>query len=137
MIIRSLYIAVALVCLSHAPMQASGSRLVEGAAQAPPGHSAQQPIQRLVSAPLPGHTSAVGQPSLYKPDNLYEYIDGGADVYLLYDFQQLLHQQLKDGGAELTADIYEMRTPEDAFGIYAAERSPSYQFIMLGVDGYR
>src|SRR4051794_27389697 len=122
MIIRSVYIAVALACLSHVPMQASGSR----AAQAPAGHSARQPIQRLVSAPLPGHTTAVGQPSLYKPDNLYEYIDGGADVYLLYDFQQLLHQELKDGGAELTADIYEMRTPEDAFGIYAAERSPSY-----------
>jgi hypothetical protein len=94
-------------------------------------------LQRLISSPLPGHTAAQGSPSVYTPDTLYQYIDGGADVYLLYDFQSLLHQELKNGAAELTADIYELRTPEDAFGIYAAERSPSYKFATIGVEGYR
>lgn len=94
-------------------------------------------LQRLVNSPLPGHITTQGQPSFYKPDTLYQYIDGAADVYLLYDFQQLLHQELKSGSAELTADIYEMRSPEDAFGIYAAERSSSYQFAALGTEGYR
>lgn len=98
---------------------------------------AQQQLQRLVSAPLPGHTTADGAPSFYKADTLYQYIDGGADVYLLYDFQILLHQELKNGATEVTADIYEMRTPDDAFGIYSAERSASYKFATLGIEGYR
>lgn len=94
-------------------------------------------MQRFISTPLPAHTSPQGQPSSYKPDSLYQYIDGAADVYLLYDFQALLHQDLKSGAAELTADIYEMRTSEDAFGIYAAERSSSYKFAVIGTEGYR
>jgi hypothetical protein len=60
--------------------------------------------------------------SFYKPDTLYEYIDGGADVYLLYDFQRLLHQNFRTPGGELTADIYDLGKPENAFGIYSAAR---------------
>jgi len=45
-------------------------------------------------------------------------------VYLLYDFQVLLHQDFKAGAADITADVYDMGKPEDAFGIYSAERSP-------------
>ena len=107
------------------------------AAGSPVPNVAQQQLQRFLSAPLPGHTVLAGQPSFYGADNLYEYIDGGADVYLLYDFQLLLHEELKNGPAELTADIYQMRTPEDAFGIYSAERSSSYKFITTGIEGYR
>lgn len=107
-----------------------------GAVPASPDVSQQQ-LQKFLSAPLPGHASAPQPPAFYKADSLYQYIDGGADVYLLYDFQLLLHQELKSGSAELTADIYEMRTTEDAFGIYAAERSPSYKFATIGVEGYR
>lgn len=74
--------------------------------------------------------------SFYKPDTLYEYIDGGADVYLLYDFQRLLHQNFRTPGGELTADIYDLGKPENAFGIYSAERSPRYKFVTLaGCDG--
>ncbi|PYQ45197.1 MAG: hypothetical protein DMG99_02225 [Acidobacteria bacterium] len=68
---------------------------------------------------------------------MYEYIDGGADVYLLYDFQRLLHQNFRTPGGELTADIYDLGKPENAFGIYSAERSPRYKFVTLGVEGYR
>jgi hypothetical protein len=75
--------------------------------------------------------------SFYKPDTLYEYIDGGADVYLLYDFQRLLHQNFRTPGGELTADIYDLGKPENAFGIYSAERSPRYKFVTLGVRWLR
>jgi hypothetical protein len=106
----------------------------------PPTHSsafAQKPLEDLLSEPLPGGAIPQGQPSSYKPDTLYQYIDGGADIYLLYEFRSLLHQDFKSGDAELTADIYDMGKPEDAFGIYAAERSPGYKFIAIGAEGYR
>jgi len=90
-----------------------------------------------LSAPLPSQIKPQETPAFYKPDSLYQYIDGGADVYLLYDFRVLLHQNFKSGAAELTADVYDMGRPEDAFGIYAAERSARYKFVPIGIEGYR
>src|SRR5579864_8402812 len=97
----------------------------------------QKQIQTLLSAPLPGKVVPEEAPAFYKPDSLYQYIDGGADVYLLYDFRVLLHQNFKSGSAEVTADVYDMGRREDAYGIYAAERSPKYKFLAIGVEGYR
>lgn len=94
-------------------------------------------LQSFASDPLPiGVTRGEGA-SFYNPDTLYEYIDGGADVYLLYDFQRLLHQNFKTRDGELTVDIYDLGKPENAFGIYSAERSPRYKFVTIGVEGYR
>jgi hypothetical protein len=94
-------------------------------------------VAGFLREPLPGRAGAQAPPSFYGPEGLYQYIDGGADIYLLYGFKTLLHQDFKSGGAELTVDIYEMDKAEDAFGIYAAERSPGYKFISIGVEGYR
>jgi hypothetical protein len=97
----------------------------------------QKHLLTFVAAPLPGHFIAQGTPSFYGPDQLYQFMDGGADVYLLYDFQVLLHQDFKSGQAELSTDIFDMGSAEDAFGIYAAERSPSYRFLDIGIEAYR
>jgi hypothetical protein len=99
--------------------------------------SAHPQFAKLLAAPLPGHPKPEAEPSFYKPDTLYQYIDGGADVYLLYDFQLLLHQDFKAGAADMTADVYDMGKPEDAFGVYSAERSPKYNYIPVGAEGYR
>jgi hypothetical protein len=101
------------------------------------GASGQSQFAKLLSEPLPGHPKPQAEASLYKPDSLYQYIDGGADVYLLYNFQLLLHQEFKAGAADFTADVYDMGKPEDAFGIYSAERSPKYNYIPVGAEGYR
>jgi len=98
---------------------------------------AQKRIASFLRDPLPARTSAQEPPAFYSPDSLYQYIDGGADIFLLYDFQLLLHQNLKNAQAELNVDIYDMGKPEDAFGIYAAERSTRYAFVPIGIEGYR
>jgi Family of unknown function (DUF6599) len=64
-------------------------------------------------------------------------MDGGADIYLLYDFQELLHEAFKSVRANLSVDIFDMGSPEDAFGMYAAERSPSNSFLTIGIEAYR
>jgi hypothetical protein len=94
-------------------------------------------LSTFLRQPLPGHALAQGNSSTYDADSLYQYIDGGADIYLLYDFKTLLHQNVKSDANEVTADIYEMGNREDAFGIYSSERSSSYTFLPIGAEGYR
>lgn len=99
--------------------------------------AAQKQFASLLREPLPNHAAAQDPPTFYNPESLYQYIDGGADIYLLYDFKNVLHQDFKGGAADVTVDIYDMGKSEDAFGIYAAERSPTYKFVSIGAEGYR
>jgi hypothetical protein len=128
-----------LICavLGAGIVQAQSAVLRNGATRAQSANTGHERLLRLLSEPLPGHAAAQAPPFFYNSDSLYEYIDGGADVYLLYNFQVLLHQDFKSAGAELTADIYDMGRPEDAFGMYAAERSPGYNYVTVGIEGYR
>lgn len=123
-------LALAALQAPSSPSQASGSRT-------PAPEAAQKQLASLLREPLPGKAGAQAPPSFYNPETLYQYIDGGADIYLFYDFKNLMHQGFKSGAAELTVDIYDMGRTEDAFGIYAAERSPTYKFISIDAEGYR
>jgi len=97
----------------------------------------EQQLLRLVPDPLPAGLAAQGTPAFFKPETLYQYMDGGADAFLSYDFQTLLHQEFRAGEVELTVDVFDMGTPENAFGIYAAERAPWYNFIPIGTEAYK
>ncbi|MBN1895376.1 hypothetical protein JW906_12820 [bacterium] len=76
-----------------------------------------------------------GQPVFFS-DNLWEYINGGAEAYHQYDFFALFHQVFLAGDAEVTVDIYDMGSLENAFGIYSSERSPDYRFLPVGSQGF-
>ena len=54
--------------------------------------------------------------------NLYDYLDGGAELYLAYDFQNLLVQDYKAGETSITIEVYEMGTSQDAFGLYSLDQ---------------
>lgn len=75
---------------------------------------------------------------IYYPENLFEYINGAAEIYLAYDFQELLVAQFdrKNSDANITVEIYNMGKPKNSFGIYSAERYPDNQFIPAGIQGY-
>jgi hypothetical protein len=76
---------------------------------------------------------------LYLPDNLYEYINGAADGYLVFDFMVLAHASYRHPereGQYITVDVYEMASPEDAFGIYSVERAPDQRIVDLGDQAY-
>jgi hypothetical protein len=132
---RASWLVCGLLAAGFFPPQCWASGGGPGRAQA--SEIAQKHLLTFVGAPLPGHPTAQSAPSFYGPDNLYQYMDGGADVYLLYDFQVLLHQDLKSGQADLSVDIFDMGNAEDAFGMYAAERAPNYSFLDIGVEAYR
>jgi|SRR5271157_1039702 len=132
---RTSWLICGLLAAGFFPPQSSASG--GGAPRTQATDVAQKHLLTFVGAPLPGNPTAQAAASFYGPDNLYQYMDGGADVYLLYDFQVLLHQDFKSGQAELTVDIFDMGNSEDAFGMYAAERAPGYSFLDIGVEAYR
>jgi len=77
-------------------------------------------------------------PSTYRTENLFEYINGAAEIYISYEFEELLVANFKLEGTEteMSIEIYDMGSPENALGIYSAERYPENKFISLGTQGY-
>ncbi len=116
-------LTIAIGCVS-APGQATGQ------------DQNRQLLSKLLSEPLPVGAIAQQSLSIYTPDNLYEYMDGGADIFLLYGVRGVLHKDLRANGVDITVDIFDMGTPDSAFGMYAAERTADEPFASIGAEGY-
>jgi hypothetical protein len=72
----------------------------------------------------------------YSQDNLWEFIDGAAETYVGYGFQEALSTTFSQQGADVTVEIYQMSDPLHAFGIYAQERSPAVQSAAVGDNAH-
>ncbi len=100
-------------------------------------NSDHQELLKLVASPLPSGAVAQDAATFYGPDNLYKYMDGAADIFVEYGVRTMLHLDATAKGVDIAVDVFDMGTPEIAFGMYAAERSPNYKFIAMGAEGYR
>lgn len=113
--------------------------LIAAAAQAPCPARAEEPLAALLppDGALPGWKKAKPA-ALYGPDNLWDWIDGAAVLYLDYGFQSLVTADYKtaDASSTATVEVYRMESPLNGFAIYAAERSPTDDFLRTGVEGY-
>ena len=79
----------------------------------------------------------MGKLEVYNPDNLYDIIDGAADSYLNYDFEELQLQRYKgDKGQFLEIGIYKHADKNNAFGIYSNERPVEGNWVDVGTQGY-
>jgi hypothetical protein len=66
---------------------------------------------------------ASGPDAVYDRKTLYDYMDGGAEVYLAFDFRRVLVRKYADAeGNELVLDIYDMGLAAEAFGIFSCDR---------------
>ena len=78
----------------------------------------------------------VAVPTQYTPDNLFEYVDGGADAHLQFDFEGLATASyVNPRKAEVTVDIYRYRNAARAFGMYTQERPAGTTPLSVGVEG--
>ena len=84
---------------------------------------------------LKGYKKTTNYP-VYLPGNLWDYIDGAADIYLAYGFIDLHVAEYKKGKNVIKIEIYKQADQTMAFGIYSTERSPSFRFLNLGSQGY-
>ena len=84
---------------------------------------------------LKGYRTVSDYP-VYTPDDLWDYINGAADAYLALGFIDLHINEFVKGKNNIKAEAYRFSTDAEAFGIYSLERSPGYDFITTGVQGY-
>jgi hypothetical protein len=59
-----------------------------------------------------------GEARLYDGNKLFDYMDGGAELYYEYGFEQACVQRYKAKEGEATAEIYQMDAPPHAYGVY-------------------
>jgi hypothetical protein len=105
-----------------------------GSATASVSETLRRQLLKLVPDSLPAQAHAQGSATFYGA-NLWEYIDGAAEQYQLYGLDGMIHQEFKAGKIDVTMDIYCMGQTENAFGIYATERSAASQFVSIGTEG--
>ncbi len=77
-------------------------------------------------------------PRSFSSGDLWEFIDGAADGYLAYGFQEVVTADYSQEGtgSQAVVDVYRMKDPLNAFGIYTQERNPEYPFLKIGNEGY-
>lgn len=74
-----------------------------------------------------------GEVEQYDRTTLYDYMDGGAEIYLDFDFKNVTVRRYTDEEEnEIVLDIYDMGSPEEAFGIFSIERED--EDIGIGQD---
>lgn len=92
-----------------------------------------------------------GDVAIYDADNLWEYIDGAAELFIEYDVQTCMTADLSAGDVIVTIELYDMGSPLNAFGVFkrehpspgieipgaaAAAISPPYQALLLNGPTY-
>src|SRR5512136_1462432 len=64
-----------------------------------------------------------GKDEKYNSGTLFDYMDGAAELYLAYGFQNLtVHRFEKSSQPAVTVELYEMASSEDAYGVFSFER---------------
>lgn len=91
--------------------------------------------QDIIVPDLKGFKKDISAP-VYSPENLWDYINDAASTYLDYNFVDLHVAEYKKGRNVIRLEIYRQADNIMAFGIYSAERSPSFRFVKLGSQGY-
>jgi hypothetical protein len=66
---------------------------------------------------------ATGADRVYDSRTLYDYLDGGAEVYLAFDFREAFVRRYRSpSGEEIALDIYELGSSAEAFGVFSCDR---------------
>ncbi len=74
-------------------------------------------------------------PREYRGDSLYDYINGGAEIYHDYGFAQVIVQDFKNkSGKSISIEIFEMEDTESAFGIYTFKTSTEDRKLAMASD---
>ena len=84
---------------------------------------AQSPRPTGDSALLPpdgavGAWKKAGNPRIYSRADLYGYIDGGAELFFEFGFEELTQQKYGDGSSQILVDFYRMTDAVAAHGVY-------------------
>jgi len=71
---------------------------------------------------------------VFSPENLWDRINGSAPLFLENNFREMTAMEYTKGDDYITIQAYRHATPQDAFGMYASERSPDMTFFPIGAE---
>lgn len=81
-----------------------------------------------------GGFAAEGPDATYDRKTIFDYIDGGAEVYLAYDMRGCLSRRYAaPGEPAVVLDLFDMGTPPEAFGAFTLDRDG--EPLKVGEDG--
>lgn len=80
-----------------------------------------------IHVPIPEGWTAPDDEYRYDRDDLWEYINGAAELFLTYGFNELIVRDLEQGELFLTVSVYDMGRPLDAYGVYEVEKPTEAQ----------
>lgn len=84
--------------------------------------SAGADLARLLPGEIAGWKPA-GEDRTFTRENIFEYMDGAGEIYLAFGFRQVLVREYVDAAnSPLVAEIYDMTTSADAFGIFSSDQ---------------
>jgi hypothetical protein len=76
-----------------------------------------------------------GATEVYGPTDLFSYINGGAELYISFQFRALISQPyVRDDGAEVRLDIFDMGSAASAFGVFSHSREGIDNFIAADIE---
>jgi hypothetical protein len=86
---------------------------------------------------IPGWSLAT-QPEHYVADNLWDYINGQADFFIDYGFEQVDAAEYRNDqeSSSVVLEVWQMGRPQEAFGIFAAERTTDDRPLGIGSGAY-
>ena len=100
------------------------------------GLQAQESINSII---LPEDCPGIevsGESKLYVGDDLFDLINGGAELYHEFGFVEVLVTEILIQGTDpLKVEIYDMGSPEAAWGIYSMTRTSNAKAFYAGVAG--
>jgi hypothetical protein len=72
---------------------------------------------------LNGWSWAPADSRVYDRETLYDYIDGGAELYLSYGFSRVVTRKyVRDGEPDILVDVFDMTASDNAFGVFSHSR---------------
>jgi len=74
---------------------------------------------------------------IYNSGDLWELINGAADIFLSYYFQDLHIAEYTNKDQVIRVELYRHSTLANTYGIYTAERMPDYPQVRIGSQGYK
>ncbi len=76
-----------------------------------------------------------GKEEIYESRAIFDYIDGAGEVYLAYNFKNLIVRQFaKTGYPHIIVELYDMGSSNDAYGIFSLERQDEEAGIGQGSE---
>ncbi len=98
------------------------------------------PVEELLPSPGFGKQWKLEGPvRFYGPDTLFDYINGEAELYYPYGFEEAAtatYARPQKPDETVTADVFAMGSLLDAFGLYSNYRDTSADPVSMGADGF-